>query len=228
MENDILVSLSIIADLRQWLNPTFILNTAGTWAIPVLMFIIFAETGLMVGFFLPGDTLLFITGLFTANSIIDPVSTPLGSLGVVLAALTAAAIIGDQVGYIIGLKVGPRLFKREESLFFKPKYVLKTKEFYDRHGGKTIVIGRFIPIIRTFAPVIAGVAQLEYRRFVVYNVFGGVIWICSMTCLGFFIGKLFEPYVKYITLGILILSVLPIITTLIQEYRLARKNRANQ
>jgi membrane-associated protein len=140
-----------------------------------------------------------------------------------MGSLITAAIVGDQVGYIIGRTLGRSLFQRPESRFFKPKYLHQTKAFYDRHGGKTIIIGRFIPIVRTFAPVVAGAVELEYKRFVTYNIVGGIIWIVSMLSLGYFIGILFKPYVSYITLGIIVVSVLPVVHTLWQERRRSRQ-----
>ena len=219
----ILGLLAFLAELKQYINPEFILNLAGDLALPVMILIIFAETGLMVGFFLPGDSLLFVAGLYTADGLISPGSSPPSSLAILMGSLIAAAIIGDQVGYIIGRTLGRSLFQRKESRFFKPKYLHQTKAFYDRHGGKTIIIGRFIPIVRTFAPVVAGAVELEYKRFVTYNVVGGIVWIASMLSLGYFIGILFKPYVSYITLGIIVVSVLPVVHTLWQEHRRSRQ-----
>lgn len=219
--------LNALSDLKQWIDPEFILHLAGDLALPIMVLIIFAETGLMIGFFLPGDSLLFIAGLFIAEGTIDPVGAePATNLIVVMGSLIAAAIVGDQTGYVIGRKIGPRLFTRPKSFFFRPEYIEKTREFYDRHGGKTIIIGRFVPIIRTFAPVVAGVARLEYRKFVFYNITGGFLWIISMLSLGYFIGVQFKPYVKLITLGIIIISVLPVIKTVWDEWRKARRNKA--
>jgi len=220
--------LTIIEQLRalkQYIDPEQIILWAGEFALPVLFLIIFAETGLMIGFFLPGDSLLFLAGLFCATGIIP------ANIFTMIAALVAAAILGDQVGYLIGKKVGKALFTREESFLFKPKYVAQTRAFYDRHGAKTIIIGRFVPIVRTFAPVVAGVTEIDYKKFVVYNVTGGFLWIVSMSLLGYlpvyFLGPEFaklyiRPYISFITMGIIILSVIPIFTTWLQE----RKNKS--
>jgi membrane-associated protein len=206
--------LEQLLELKHYIDPQFILNAAGPWVLPILCLIVFAETGLMAGFFLPGDSLLFITGLFVATGYV-PVSLP-----VLLLMLTIAAILGDQTGYLIGRSLGKALFTREESFFFKPEYVRRTKAFYDKYGGSAIILGRFVPIVRTFVPTVAGVAGLEYRKFIGYNVLGGILWINSMTLLGYLpaiiLGKekaelYIKPYVHYIALVIILLSVLPIL-----------------
>src|SRR6185369_17596903 len=139
----------------------------------MLTVIIFTETGLLFGFFLPGDSLLVTAGIFAAAGTLD--------LFTVLVVLSIAAVSGDQLGYWIGLTSGPKIFNREDSWFFHKRHAERAQRFYDRHGGKTIILARFIPIIRTFAPVVAGVGQMEYRRFVSFNVVGGVLWVWSMT-----------------------------------------------
>src|SRR5919198_4253873 len=146
----------------------------------MLVVIVFSETGLLVGFFLPGDSLLVTAGVFCAAGQLD--------IRTVLAAVTVAAIVGDQVGYYIGYRTGPRIFRREDSLLFRRAHLLRAQRFYDRHGGKTIILARFMPIIRTFAPVVAGVGTMEYRRFVTFNVVGGFLWVWSMSLLGFSLG----------------------------------------
>ena len=148
-----------------------------------LTIIIFAETGLLVGFFLPGDSLLVTAGLLAA----DPAfSLNVWLLGLIL---TVAAIVGDTVGYHVGKATGPRIFTRENSLFFHKSHLLKAQAFYEKHGGKTIIIARFMPIVRTFAPVVAGVGQMRYASFLVYNVVGGVLWIWSMLIVGYVLAK---------------------------------------
>jgi membrane-associated protein len=182
-----------------------------TWGgLAALTFIIFAETGLLVGFFLPGDSLLVTAGIYCTS--IHPDKPPLLSLPMVLLLPSIAAIVGDTVGYWLGAKSGPALFKREQSLFFSKKHLLRTKEFYERHGGKTIIIARFLPFIRTFAPVVAGVGQMNYRRFLQFNVFGGVGWVWSMTLLGFSLSKVFPNLNKQIDKVIIVIifvSLLP-------------------
>jgi len=150
--------------------------------------IIFTETGLLVGFFLPGDSLLVTTGLVAYGS-----DWPLYWL---IPTLCASAIIGDSVGYAIGRKAGPRLFKKEKSFFFRKDYLLLAQHFYERHGGKTIVIARFMPIIRTFAPVVAGIGKMEYKRFLSFNIFGGIGWVVSMVMLGYVLTPVLDPLMK--------------------------------
>ena len=171
----------------------------------VLIAIVFTETGLLVGFFLPGDSLLITAGLVAAAGGLD--------IWLLNGLLMAAAIVGDSVGYAIGYRTGPRIFRREESRWFSRRHLLRTREFYERHGGKTIVLARFIPIIRTFAPVVAGVGQMEYRRFVVYNVCGGIGWVASLTWAGYLLGQSIPnigQHVHLVVAVVVVLSVLPI------------------
>ncbi|MEY4855371.1 MAG: hypothetical protein RLZZ97_201 [Gemmatimonadota bacterium] len=171
-----------------------------------LTIIIFAETGLLVGFFLPGDSLLVTAGLLAA----DPAfSLNVWLLGLIL---TVAAIVGDTVGYHVGKATGPRIFTRENSLFFHKSHLLKAQAFYEKHGGKTIIIARFMPIVRTFAPVVAGVGQMRYASFLVYNVVGGVLWIWSMLIVGYVLAKTVPgvaTHVEKVILVVVFLSILP-------------------
>ena len=182
-----------------------------TWGgLGALVLIIFAETGLLVGFFLPGDSLLVTAGIYCTS--IEDGKPPLLSLPLVLLLPMIAAILGDTVGYWIGAKSGPALFKREQSLLFSRKHLLRTKEFYERHGGKTIIMARFLPFVRTFAPVVAGVGQMSYRRFLSYNVFGGIGWVASMVLLGFSLSHVFPHLNKQIDkviIVIILVSLLP-------------------
>jgi membrane-associated protein len=154
-------------------------------AFLVLNLVVFTETGLLVGFFLPGDSLLVVAGIVAHEC--D------WSLSALLVTLCCAAVLGDTAGYWLGYKTGPRIFNREESLLFHKDHLLKAKAFYERHGGKTIVLARFMPIIRTFAPVVAGVGRMEYGRFLFYNIFGGIGWVCSMVLTGYFLTRLIDP-----------------------------------
>jgi membrane-associated protein len=157
-------------------------------AFVVLNLIVFVETGLLIGFCLPGDSLLVTAGLVASGS-----DWPLPLL---LGTLSLSAVLGDSVGYTIGFKTGPKIFCKEKSLFFNKDHLLKAQAFYEKHGGKTIIIARFMPIIRTFAPVVAGVGRMEYRRFVFYNVFGGVGWVCSMILCGYCLRTLINPLLQ--------------------------------
>ncbi len=161
----------------------------------MLNLIVFTETGLLVGFFLPGDSLLVTAGIVFHNLIAVQGLSP-WLLPLLMVTLCVSAVVGDSVGYAIGRKTGPKLFSREQSFFFRKDYLLAAKGFYERHGGKTIVLARFMPILRTFAPVVAGVGQMEYRRFLTFNVFGGVGWVCSMILLGFILPTVLDPLLQ--------------------------------
>jgi membrane-associated protein len=177
-----------------------------------LVLIVFAETGLMVGFFLPGDSLLVTAGLFAAKGDLNIVWLNL--------ALIAAAIIGDATGYWIGRRAGKALYNRPNSFFFRKQHLIKTHEFYEKHGGKTIVIARFVPIIRTFAPVVAGAADMTYRQFALYNVMGGIGWVLSMTLTGYFLGRAVPDIDKHIHIVVAIvifLSLLPGVISILRE-----------
>ncbi len=173
---------------------------------PGLIGIIFAETGLLVGFFLPGDSLLFTAGFLASLGVMD--------VWVLLVSLSIAAVVGDQVGFLIGRKAGQALYKREDSRFFKRKHLMAAHEFYEKYGGKTIFLARFVPIIRTFAPTVAGAAEMDYRRFVFFNVAGGIAWVWSMVGGGYLLGQTFpglKKHIELVVLGIIVASVLPIV-----------------
>ena len=206
--------IEILKTLKQFLDPEYLIQLGGVVAV---VLIVFAETGLMIGFFLPGDSLLFTAGLFTATGLLD--------INILLfwLLLVGAAIIGDQVGYLFGRKTGEALFQKKDSLLFKKKYIEKTKEFYDKYGGNTIIIGRFVPIVRTFAPILAGVVKFPYKTFVVYNIIGGLLWITSMLFAGYTLGTIFpsiKKYIELIAIVIIIISVIPIIRTYLKERKL--------
>jgi membrane-associated protein len=180
----------------------------------VLFAIVFTETGLLVGLFLPGDSLLVIAGLVAAA----------GGLNVwaLMGLLTIAAVAGDSTGYAIGHRAGPILFRREQSLVFNPRHLVRTRDFYARYGAKTIVIARFVPIIRTFAPVVAGIGQMEYRRFLFYNVAGGLGWVILMTSAGYLLGRAIPnvgSYVHIVAVVVIVLSLVPIVTEVVRERR---------
>jgi len=180
----------------------------------VLVAIIFAETGLLIGFFLPGDSLLIAAGVVAAKS--DHFYLNIWFLTF---ALMAAAIIGDQVGFWLGTKTGPKIFNREDSLFFKKKYALEAHAFYEHHGGKAIILARFVPILRTFVPFIAGVAQMSYRKFVFFNILGGIFWIISLLWIGYFIGQTpLADKLHYIIVIVVAVSLLPIAIGVLKRF----------
>ena len=191
----------------------------GAWLYALLFAVIFAETGLVVTPFLPGDSLLFVAGAVAA-------SAPALDVHVLVALLILAAILGDSVNYAIGHYIGPKVFDKPDSRWFRQEYLRRTQEFYDRYGGVTIIIGRFVPIVRTFAPFLAGVAGMSYRRFLSYNVIGAVLWITSLVYAGYLFGNI--PWVKsnltLIVIGIVVVSLIPAFTTYLQER--ARSRRA--
>ena len=197
------------------LDPKKILNSVGTLG---LYAIVFAESGIMIGFFLPGDSLLFTAGLLSATKhVLWPF--PLLVLGCAI-----AAIAGDQVGYAFGDRAGPRLFNRPDSRWFKQEHLQRAEDFYERHGSKTIVIARFVPIVRTFAPIVAGASKMEYRKFVLYNIIGGAAWATLMLCLGYGLGKKFPGignYLDYAILIIVVLSLCPIVFEYVRQRRRA-------
>ena len=192
-----------------------------TWGgLFALVAVVFAETGLLVGFFLPGDSLLVTAGIFCTPA--NPTGKPILDLLPLLVSVSLAAIVGDTVGYWIGRNTGPRLFTREDSLFFSKKHLMRTKAFYERHGGKTIIIARFMPIVRTFAPVVAGVGQMQYRRFVSYNIFGGIFWVASMTLLGYGLAAAWPDVTKHVEKLIIIIIFLSLLPGMIGYLRSRR------
>ncbi|MEY9777506.1 membrane-associated protein [Arthrobacter sp. MW3 TE3886] len=195
--------------LPDWLNPqVFLANPAfAPWVVLLICGIIFAETGLLIGFFLPGDSMLFTAGLLVATGTIQV------NIWVLTALIIVAAIIGNQVGYLIGSKAGPALFNKPDSKLFKRENVESAHAFFEKHGGKALILARFVPIIRTFVPVIVGVAQMSKRKFFTYNVIGAVLWGGGVTLLGYLLGDK-VPWVKdnldIIFIAIVLVSVIPI------------------
>lgn len=176
-------------------------------AYTILFAIIFAETGLMIGFFLPGDSLLFTVGFLSSQ-------LPNLDIKVLCISLFIAAVIGDSVGYAFGNKLGKRVFKREDSFFFHKNHLLRAERFYEKHGGKTIILARFLPAIRTFAPIVAGAGNMQYSKFLFYNVTGGFLWTVGLLLAGYYLGKVippdkFEFYILTIVFAIVFLSVIP-------------------
>jgi len=206
--------------IREFIH--FITDVRGlvqTGGYVALAIIVFAETGLMIGFFLPGDSLLVTAGLFAAKGDLDIV--------VLNVLLITCAILGDATGYFIGKRLGPALFRKEDSFLFKKKHLIATHEFYERHGGKTIIIARFVPIIRTFAPVVAGMANMGYRRFAAFNIIGGVAWVFSMTMVGYSLIKIFPQAEKHIHIIIVVVIFVSMLPGVIEFLRQRRKSRSS-
>lgn len=192
-------------------DPSTLIQTVGLIGI---VGVVFAESGLFFGFFLPGDSLLFTAGLFASQGYFPIYSLVIGSI--------LAAIIGDSVGYAFGKKVGVKLFFREDSLLFHKKHAVRAKVFYEKYGKKTIIFARFIPIVRTFAPIVAGIGDMHYKTFISYNIIGGVLWAGSMTLAGYFLGTFFphiQEYLHIIIIAIIILSFFPVVIEYIREKR---------
>jgi membrane-associated protein len=207
------------------LNPEDLLASGG---ILLLGAIVFAESGLLIGFFLPGDSLLFIAGFFSSSAAAEVSDVKL-SLPLVILVSTAMAIIGDQVGYIIGNKAGPAMFNRPKSRLFDPAHVVKAQSFFDKYGARTIILARFIPIVRTFAPVVAGVGNMHYRTFVRYNIIGGILWGTGLPLLGYFLGQ-FEIVKNNIEIAVLVvvaISVLPVVIEFINHRRKKSQHSAD-
>jgi membrane-associated protein len=206
--------------LKDLLNPDFYINNGGLW---VLLFIVFAETGLMVGFFLPGDSLLFVAGIYSEKLVSWLIPGGTGSdfldLLILLVLVSACGIIGNTLGYWFGRKSGPFLFHRKDSLLFKRKYLFQAKDFYDKHGGQAIVFARFLPIVRTFAPIIAGIVSMDKKKFVYYNIIGCVAWVAAMLFAGHYLDKLFitkfnfdlKKHLEVIVIGIILITTLPVL-----------------
>ena len=212
--------MSDLLELLHFLrDPRALVQAAGYVGLTA---IIFTETGLLVGFFLPGDSLLVTAGLLASQ---PEFGLNVWLMGIIL---SIAAILGDTVGYHIGKATGPRIFTREDSLFFNRKHLIRAHEFYERHGGKTIVLARFMPIVRTFAPVVAGVADMRYRDFISYNIFGGILWVWSMLLTGYFLGRLvpgIDRHIEKIIILVVFLSILPGIISWLRERRAAKASQ---
>jgi membrane-associated protein len=202
--------------LKHLTDPQSIIHYGGLW---LLLFVVFAETGLLVGFFLPGDSLIFISGLLCATKpqLLNTSFVPLILL------LMLSAIIGNIFGFWFGKKVGEKLYTRKDSFLFRKQHLITTKAFYDKHGGKALVLGRFLPVIRTFAPILAGVIKIDFKLFMAYNVIGAIAWIGSIASIAYFLGKQFpwiENYIGYIVVGLIVITTIPVAVT----YLKSRKN----
>lgn len=195
---------AVLEFFRSLYNPDKLINLIQSGGYVVLAGIVFAETGLFLGFFLPGDSLLFLAGLLAAQEFFD--------VGYLILLLSVMAILGDALGYGIGKRAGNTLYKREDNFWFRKKHLSYAREFYVRHGGKAIVFARFVPFARTFAPVVAGIAEMSYRRFAAYNIMGGIFWVVSMVLTGYYLGQVLwvrQNLEKAVVL-VIFLSVTPI------------------
>lgn len=211
-----------LISFQQLLDPEYLLSHGGFY---IVCLIVFAETGLFFGFFLPGDYLLFLAGLFCALNKIDV------SIATMFFGILTAGIAGNFVGYWFGYRTGPMLFKRKDSLIFKQKYIVMAEEFYQKYGGSALVIGRFVPIIRTFAPIFAGVVKLDFKKFVIYNVLGATIWVSVLTLSGYFLGEMFPQiihYVEYIIIGMIVIAFMPLAIAILKRWLKNRKSENNK
>jgi membrane-associated protein len=194
--------------IKALIDPESIINYGG---LALLLFVVFAETGLLIGFFLPGDSLIFISGMICVSK---PELLDIDLLSLILS-MSTAAILGNLTGYWFGYKVGPPLFERKDSLIFKKKYLEVTRDFYDKNGGKTLIIGRFLPIIRTFAPILAGVFKVDFKKFMLFNIIGAFAWIGLLSSIGYYLGKneWVEENIEWIVIALVIITIIPIFTS---------------
>jgi len=205
--------------LKDLTNPESIIEVGG---LALLLFVVFAETGLLIGFFLPGDSLLFTAGLLCGIGIFDT------HIVTLVTGLILAGVAGNIVGYYFGKRAGDSLFTRDDNFIFKKRYVEITRSFYSRHGGKTLILGRFLPIIRTFAPILAGVIKIGFRRFMIFNVVGSTAWVLSLTLTAYFLGRKY-PGIKenlgYIVIALVVVTLIPIVRTYTKERKFYNKRR---
>ncbi|MET0480117.1 MAG: VTT domain-containing protein [Mycetocola sp.] len=223
----------ISTGLIPWLDPESIISAAGPWALVVVCFIVFAETGLLVGFLLPGDTLLVITGLLTYYGMHSATSAGLDfDIWWVALAIGLSAFLGGEVGYLIGHKAGPRIFERKESGLFSIRNVERTNAFFTRFGGLAVILARFVPIVRTVAPVAAGVGHMNYKKYTFYNLIGAVIWGVGLTYFGYFLGyippvaEFVQEYIDVILIGAVVLTLIPTVWHYLQSSRKAKRAAA--
>ncbi|MBV2226782.1 MULTISPECIES: DedA family protein [Sphingobacterium] len=208
-----------LLSFQQLLDAEYLLSHGGFY---IVCLIVFAETGLFFGFFLPGDYLLFLAGLFCA---LDKIDVDIVTL---YFGILSAGILGNFAGYWFGHRTGPMLFKRKDSILFKRKYVIMAEEFFQKYGGTALIIGRFVPIIRTFAPIFAGVVQLNFRKFVLFNVLGALLWVSLLTLTGYYLGIEFPwiiDYVEYIIVALIVIAFLPIAIALLKKWLKNRKTK---
>lgn len=200
---------ALLEFVKNLTDPVWISNHGGLYLV---VMIIFAETGLFVGFFLPGDSLLFITGMIIANAL-SPFQNDVLNLVYWMSLISVAGIIGNMVGYWFGKKSGPLLFERKDTWLFKRKYIIQAKEFYDKRGGTAIIVARFLPLVRTFAPIVAGVVRMDFKKFVFFNIVGCLAWVLSMVMAGYLLGSnvWVKENLEYIIIGIVVITTAPVI-----------------
>ena len=208
----------------DWLKPETLIASFGAFAMIGVCIIVFVETGLLVGFFLPGDSLLFVTGLMVSSgAIVFPLaeSTFVVPIWLACAMISISAWLGDQTGYWIGRKAGPAIFNKSESKFFSQKNVSRTNSFFERYGARAIILAHFVPVMRTFVPVAAGIGEMPYKRFLKYNIIGVLGWGTGVTLLGFFLGKIpfVSQHVEWFTIGFVVISTVPILLEVIRARR---------
>ena len=205
--------------IKDLLNPQFYIEHGGLWMV---VFIIFAETGLFAGFFLPGDALLFVTGIFSdkiVKAALFDTGTQWADLGILWVLISTAGILGNLVGYWFGKKSGPFLFHRKDTFFFKKKYLIQAHEFYEKNGGGAIVLGRFVPFVRTFAPIVAGIVEMDWKKFVFFNITGSMLWVGSMLVGGHFLQTVIQnqfdfdlkQHLEVIIIGIIAVTTIPVL-----------------
>ena len=218
--------MTMLVEWIRWLmglaqpeNLRALVNLAGPWWVSylILFAVIFSETGLLVGFFLPGDSLLFAAGLLASQEVFNA--------GLLIGLLSIAAVAGDAVNYSLGAQMGQRVFERGHLRFVKHSHLMAAKAFYERHGGKAIILARFVPLVRTFTPFVAGVARMSYARFVIYNVIGGIGWVTSMTLCGYFLGQIawIRDHFELVVVIIVLVSLLPIMAGMLRHWRARRR-----
>ncbi len=214
---DLLTLLGI--NIKELLNPQFYIEHGGLWMI---LFIVFAETGLFAGFFLPGDALLFVTGIYSSDLVsaaLFQTNNQWADLGILWVFISVAGIVGNSVGYWFGKKSGPFLFERKDTFLFKKKYLLQAHEFYEKNGGGAIVLGRFVPFVRTFAPIVAGIVLMDRKKFMFYNITGSMLWVGSMLIAGHFLQRLImkefnfdlKEHLEVIVIGIVAVTTIPVL-----------------
>ncbi|MDR3557998.1 MAG: DedA family protein [Candidatus Pacebacteria bacterium] len=206
----------MLQTIHTLLDPIIIIKALGLAGV---LFIIFAESGLFFGFFFPGDSLLFTAGFLASQNLLPPAWLFIGAF--------VAAVVGDSVGYAFGRKIGPKIFTKEDSFFFNKKYIERSERFYEKYGKKTIILARFIPVVRTFAPILAGVGNMSYRTFISYNVVGGLLWSVGISALGFGLGAIVPNASSYITPIVVIIIIVSIIPP-IREYTISRRYKERE